>query len=54
VAAAPLLSIPLPPADQKILEQAAAARGLSMASFAASLIHAIASERLFNAVLDDD
>jgi hypothetical protein len=53
-AAAPLLSIPLPPGDQEILEQAAAARGLSTASFAASLIHTIASERLFNAVLDDD
>ena len=30
-AAAPLLSAPIPPADQEILEQAAAARGLSMA-----------------------
>jgi hypothetical protein len=50
----PLLAIPLPPADQKILEQAAADRGLSVASFAATLIHTITRERLFNAVLDDD
>ena len=49
----PTLSIPLPPADQEILEAAAAYRGLSAASFAASLIHIIARERLFNAVLDD-
>jgi hypothetical protein len=48
------LAIPIPPADQEILEQAAAARGLSTASFAATLIHVIASERLFAAVLDDD
>ena len=52
--APPPLSIPLPPGDQEILEQAAAVRGLSTASFAATLIHTIASERLFNAVLDDD
>ena len=38
----------------EILEQAAAARGLSTASFAATLIHTIARERLFNAVLDDE
>jgi hypothetical protein len=33
---------------------AAEARGLSVASFAATLIHTIARERLFRAVLDDD
>ena len=53
-AEAPMLSIPIPPADQEILEQAAAARGLSTASFAATLIHTIARERLYNAILDDD
>ncbi len=53
-AKAPLLSIPVPPGDQEILDQAAAARGLSTASFAATLIHVIASERLFAAVMDDD
>ena len=50
----PPLAIPLPPGDQEILEEAASARGLSAASFAATLIHTIARERLFNAVLDDD
>jgi hypothetical protein len=53
-AEAPLLSIPIPPADQEILEQAAATRGLSVASFVASVVHTVASERLFNAVLDDE
>ena len=48
------LAVPIPPADHEILEQAAAARGLSTASFAATLIHTIARERLFNAVLDDE
>jgi hypothetical protein len=48
------LSVPIPPADQEILEAAAADRGLSAASFAATLIHTIARERLFNAVLDDE
>ena len=50
----PALAIPLPAADQEILEAAAANRGLSAASFAATLIHTIARERLFNAVMDDD
>jgi hypothetical protein len=48
------LAVHLPPPDREVLEQAAAARGLSVASFAATLIHTIARERLFNAVLDDD
>ena len=48
------LAVPIPPADQEILEQAAAARGLSVASFAATLLHVISRERLFSAVLDDD
>jgi hypothetical protein len=50
----PPLAVSLPPADQEILAQAAEARGLSVASFAATLIHTIARERLFSAVLDDD
>ena len=48
------LAIPIPPGDQEILEQAAAARGLSVASFAADLLHVIASQRLIGAVMDDD
>ena len=48
------LAIPIPPGDQEILEQAAAARGLSVASFAADLLHVIASQRLIRAVMDDD
>lgn len=50
----PPLAVPLPPAGQETLQQAAEARGLSVASFTATLIHTIARERLFNAVLDDD
>ena len=48
------LQIALPPDDREILQAAAAERGLSVASFTANLIHTIASERLFRAVLDDD
>ena len=48
------LAVPIPAADQEILQVAAEARGLSAASFAADLLHVIARERLFNAVLDDD
>jgi hypothetical protein len=47
------LAIPVPLADREVLQEAAAARGLSLASFTATLIHTIASERLFGAVLDD-
>ena len=50
----PSLAIPVPPADQEILEQAAQERGLSAASFAADLLHVITRERLFAAVMDDD
>ena len=48
------LSIPLPPDDREILQAAAAERGLSLASFTANLVHTVASERLFKAVLDDE
>jgi hypothetical protein len=48
------LAVPIPPRDLPILEDAAAARGLSTASFAATLLHTITRERLFNAVMDDD
>ena len=51
---ADVLAVHVPPRDREVLEQAAATRGLSVASFAATLIHTIARERLFNAVLDDD
>lgn len=50
----PPLAVPVPASDREILEQAAAACGLSVTSFAATLIHTIARERLFNAVLDDE
>ena len=53
-AASPSLAVPLPPADQEILEAAAQARGLSAASFAADLLHVITSQRLIRAVMDDD
>jgi hypothetical protein len=52
-AEAPLLSVPLPSADREALAQAAAARGLSVASFVATLVHTITAERLIGAVLDD-
>jgi hypothetical protein len=48
------LAVPIPPADQEILQQAAEARGLSAASFAADLLHVITSQRLIRAVMDDD
>ena len=48
------LAVHIPPRDREVLEQAAAARGLSVASFAATLLHVISRERLFSAVLDDD
>jgi hypothetical protein len=48
------LAVPVPPADREILEQAAQERGLSTASFAADLLHVIASQRLIRAVMDDD
>lgn len=51
---ADVLAVHIPPRDREALEQAAANRGLSAASFTATLIHTIARERLFNAVLDDD
>jgi hypothetical protein len=40
-------------ADQELLEQAARQRGLSTASFVASVIHLAASERLLDAIVDD-
>jgi hypothetical protein len=48
------LAVPIPPADLPVLEAAAAARGLSVESFTATMIHTIASERLVKAVMDDD
>ena len=48
------LSISLPPDDREILHAAAAERGLSLASFTATLVHTIAHDRLFKAVLDDE
>ena len=48
------LVVPIPPADLPVLEDAAAARGLSPASFAATLLHTITSQRLITAVMDDD
>lgn len=48
------LAIPLPVADQEILEAAAQERGLSTASFAADLLHVITSQRLIRAVMDDE
>jgi hypothetical protein len=38
------LAVPIPPADRLTLEDAAAARGLSPESFAADLLHLVASE----------
>jgi hypothetical protein len=48
-----MLSIHVTPTDREVLEQAAAERGLSTASFTASLVHVITSERLLQAVMDD-
>jgi hypothetical protein len=36
-----------------MLEHAAADRGVSVASLAATLVHLVVAERLFDAVLDD-
>ena len=47
------LAVPIPPADMTIIQDAAAARGLSAESFAADLLHLVASERLISAVMDD-
>ena len=52
--APPALAIPIPSGDQALLAEAAAARGLSVASFAASLLHVAVAERLIGAILDDD
>ena len=41
-----MLSVHVAPTDREVLEQAAAVRGLSTASFPASLVHVITSERL--------
>jgi hypothetical protein len=38
------LAVHIPPRDREVLEQAAAARGLSVASFAATLLHVISRE----------
>jgi hypothetical protein len=51
---ADVLAVHIPSRDREALEQAAANRGLSAAPFTATLIHTIAREQLFNAVLDDD
>jgi hypothetical protein len=48
-----MLSIHVTPTDREVLEQAAAERGLSTASFTASLVHVMTSERLLQAVMDD-
>ena len=39
--------------DRDLLQHAADARGLSVTSLVGSLVHAIAAERLTDAVLDD-
>ena len=49
----PPLAIPLPPGDLEVLETAARERGLSVASFTATLLCTLTRERLLNAVLDD-
>jgi hypothetical protein len=45
-AEAPPLAIPLPPGDLEVLEMAAQARGLSVASFTATLLCTLTRERL--------
>jgi hypothetical protein len=48
------IGIPISPADQELLEHAASARGLSVASLIANLVNVVSRERLVDAVLDDD
>jgi hypothetical protein len=45
--------IPMSPRDHDLLERAATARGVSVASLVATLVHVVRSERLVDAVLDD-
>ena len=40
--------------DLEILEAAAHERGLSVASFTATMIHIAAAERLLGAIMDDE
>jgi hypothetical protein len=53
-APAPTLAVPVTARDEEALQAAAAARGLSPASFVATLVHIAVCERLFRAIMDDD
>jgi hypothetical protein len=47
------IMIPMSSRDRDLLERAAAGRGVSVSSLAASLIRTVVAERLVDAVLDD-
>lgn len=47
-------SVPLSLDDRRVLEDAADARGISTSALATAILHVVAEQRLFAAVLDDD